>query len=83
MAGITLAQAQAGLAKALTALDAALDAESYSISSGASSRSRSLRIDACQRTVEFWDQKVKELESEAQSSAGAGQSTYASFGVPS
>lgn len=62
MAGITLAQAQAKLDAAMDALEKAMVAQNYSISSGSSARSLTRApIDSLQRQVDVWNSEVKRL----------------------
>jgi hypothetical protein len=62
MAGITLVEAQAQLAKWLEASTAVAANQEYEIDSG-NGRRRMTRADAgeIRRQVEFWDRKVKQL----------------------
>lgn len=66
IAGITLAQAQAQLAKWLAASEAVAGSQSYRIEAGGSTRYLT-RADASEvrQQVNFWDSKVKELTSAA------------------
>lgn len=61
MAGITLADAESKLALAMAAYEKALEAESYSISAGSSSRSVTRDLSKLEKAVEFWDKRVKAL----------------------
>ena len=62
MAGITLAQAEAKLTTWMAALDKIAAGQSYSISSGGSSRTLTrANLDEVQRQIDYWDAKVKSL----------------------
>lgn len=64
MAGVNLTQAQEKLDEALAALSRAMEAEAYSIQTGAGARSVNRSgVDALQRQVVFWDRMVKRLSS--------------------
>lgn len=62
MAGITLAQAEAKLTTWMAALDKIAAGQSYSISTGGSSRTLTrANLDEVQRQIDYWDAKVKSL----------------------
>ena len=62
MAGITLAQAEDKLTTWMAALDKIAAGQSYSISSGGSSRTLTrANLDEVQRQIDYWDAKVKSL----------------------
>ena len=58
MAGITLAQAEAKLTAALAALEKAMSVQAYSIAGRSKTNAN---LEALQRSVDYWDNKVKEL----------------------
>lgn len=60
MPGITLAQAEAKLTEAMTAYSNALEAQSFS--RGPVSKANA-DLEKLQKSVEFWDAKVKQLSS--------------------
>lgn len=71
MAGITLAQAEAQLAKYLAAEEAVLGGQAYEING------RMLRradLEAIQAGIKLWDQRAKELAISASSSRGGNRS---------
>ncbi len=58
MAGITLSQAETKLSNAMTALDKAMELQSYSVGGRSASRPG---IEALKEQVEYWDRMVKRL----------------------
>ena len=80
MAGITLAQAQAQLDAALSALTAAKTAlasgKKKVVYQGREIDAHDINLDALNRDVEFWDQKVKKLDSEASTGSTTGRVRY-------
>jgi len=60
--GITTAEAETKLTNALAALDKAMEAQSYNISSGGGGRSISRAdVSSLQDAVDYWDNKVRQL----------------------
>lgn len=74
MAGITLAQAEAKLSTFMSALDAIATGQRYAIEVDGSRRELT-RADLAQvqKSVEFWDQKVKSL---TRAASGASRTRY-------
>lgn len=62
MAGITLAQAEAQLAKYIEAEDKVLQGQSYMIGSRQLTRANLFHI---RNSIEYWDMKVKDLSAMA------------------
>ncbi len=72
MAGITLAQAEAKLTTWMAAMDKIAVGQSYSISTGGSSRTLTrANLDEVQRQIDYWDAKVKSLTRGGMSVRGA------------
>jgi len=62
MAGITLAQAETQLAAWLAASEAIATGQSYTISTGAGSRTlQRADLEAVQAQIQYWDAQIKRL----------------------